>query len=268
MRDRAIPVVLVHGWKSHPGIWNRLVPRLCEAEIPVWTFDYTSLDGAAMEKIAGALGRFIAQKRAEENYAGSIDLVCHSIGSCVARFHLEVTDGGAKNERVRQLIAIGPPNNGSALAELFCSPVIGPEITARLAGTFIPRNCDPAADVIVQACRPNSATMAALRSAGTRPDIAYHVICAENRLLTPEFFPSLGGRTFQMRTGGGWEMTWAGDGIVPHTDSVLFGATLDVLPARPFTLETDPGQYCHLHLPRAPETVDRVMGYLCRDPLP
>ena len=266
MPDRVIPVVLVHGWKSHPGIWNRLVPRLREAGISTWIFDYTTLDGATMEEIAGALGTFIAERKTEESYTGTIDIVCHSIGSCVARFFLEVTDGCARKEQVRQLIAIGPPNNGSALAELFCNPVIGPEITERLTGTFVPPNFDPAADVIVQACRPKSATMTALRSAGIRPDIAYRVLCAENRIFTPAFFPCLEGRTFQLLPGGGWEMTYAGDGIVPHADSILPGATLDILPARPFTLEDNPGQYCHLHLPRAPEVVDRVMGYLCQDP--
>ena len=262
MPDRCIPVVLVHGWKSHPGIWNRLFPRLREQDIPVWTFDYTSLDGALMEELAGALGGFIAARRKEENYTGSIDMVCHSIGSCVARFLLEVNDGPARSGRVRQLIAIGPPNNGSALAELFCDPVIGPEITCRLTGTFVPRNFDPAADSIVQACRPGSATMAALRAAGLRPDIAYRVICAENIARTPLFFPCLEGKTFELQQDGGWEMTFAGDGIVPHADSVLPGATLDIVPALPSALKEDPGRYCHLQLPRAPEVVDRVMAYL------
>jgi len=266
MPDCAVPVVLVHGWKSHPGIWNRLVPRLCEAGIPVWSFDYTSLDGAAMEEVAGSLGGYIAEQRADEDYSGRIDLVCHSIGSCVARFLLEVTDGRTRNENVGRLIAIGPPNNGSALAELFCNPVIGPEITARLTGTFVPQNFDPAADVMVRACRPESATMKTLRAAGTRPDIACHVICAENRTGTPAFFPCLGGKTFVLLPGGRWEMTCAGDGIVPLVDSVLPGATLDVLPASPLALRDNPAQYCHLQLPRAPEVVERVMEYLCRNP--
>ncbi len=163
MRSHIVPVALVHGWKSHPGIWNRLTPRLNEEGIPFWNFDYTSLDGASMEEIAGALLDFIATQREEWGYAGSIDVVCHSIGSCIARYLLEVTDGSARHEQVRQLIAIGPPNNGSSLAELFCDSIIGPVITARLSGTFVPRDFDPAADVIVQACPPGSRTMAALR---------------------------------------------------------------------------------------------------------
>ncbi|HVP96193.1 acetyltransferase [Methanoregula sp.] len=267
MSPRTIPVVLVHGWKSHPGIWNRLVPRLHETGTPAWIFDYTSLDGATMEEIAGALGDFIAARRNEVEYTGSIDMVCHSIGSCITRCLLEVTDGQARHERVRQLIAIGPPNNGSSLAELFCDPVIGPEITGRLIGTFVPRNFDPAADVIVQACRPGSATMAALRAAGTRPDILYRLLCAENPAGIPSFFPCFDGKTFELQPDGRWAMTFAGDGIVPHADSVLPGASLDILPAHPSDLEKDPSQYCHLQLPRAPEVVDRVMEYLCEGPV-
>ena len=266
MSSRTVPVVLVHGWKSHPGIWNRLVPRLREAAIPAWIFDYTSLDGATMEEIAGALGRFIATRRKEEGYTGNIDIVCHSIGSCITRWLLEVMDGRNRRERVRQLVAIGPPNNGSSLAELFCDPVIGPEITRRLTGSFVPPGFDPAADIIVQACRPGSATMAVLRNAGIRPDITYRILCAENFSGNPSFFPSLDGKTFELQPGGGWEMTWAGDGIVPHADSVLPGATLDILPALPATAGDDPGQYCHHLLPRAPEVVDRVMGYLGQSP--
>jgi len=262
MPQKPIPVVLVHGWKSHPGIWNRLTPRLNEEDIPFWSFDYTRLDGASMEVIAGALRDFIAAQRKEQGYSGSIDVVCHSIGSCIARYLLEVMDGTTRHEQVRQLIAIGPPNNGSALAELFCDPVIGPEITARLSGTFVPQNFDPVADVIVQACRPGSPVMAALRSAGIRPDITYRVLCAENMTRSPSFFPCFEGKTCELQPEGRWGMTYAGDGIVPHTDSALPGTAVEILPADPAVLETDARQYCHIHLPRAPEVIDRVVDYL------
>ena len=266
MPQKPIPVILVHGWKSHPGIWNRLTPRLDEEDIPFRSFDYTSLDGASMEEIAGALRAFVTSQREEQGYPAKIDVVCHSIGSCIARYLLEVMDGTTRHEQVRQLIAIGPPNNGSSLAELFCDPVSGPEITARLSGTFVPRNFDPAADVIVQACRPGSPTMAALRAAGIRPDITYRLICAENLARAPSFFPCFEGKTCELQPGGRWRMTYAGDGIVPHTDSVLPGAALEILPADPAALETDAQQYCHIHLPRAPEVVDRVVDYLRHGP--
>ncbi len=267
MPSQPIPVVLVHGWKSHPGIWNRLTPRLIEEDIPFWSFDYTSLNGASMEEIAGALRDYIATQREEQGYAGSVDVVCHSIGSCIARYLLEVLDGSARHEQVRQLIAIGPPNNGSSLAELFCDPVIGPGITARLCGTFVPRNFDPATDVILQACRPGSTTMAALRAAGIRPDIRYQFLCAKNLTRTPAFFPCFEGKTCELQPDGSWCMTYAGDGIVPHADSLLPGAVIEILPADPAALEKDARQYCHIQLPRAPEVVEWVMGYLRRGPV-
>jgi pimeloyl-ACP methyl ester carboxylesterase len=267
MPNNHIPVVLVHGWKSHPGIWNRLTPCLVEEGIPCWNFDYTPLNGASMEAIAGALRDYIATQRKEQEYTGKIDVVCHSIGSCITRYLLEVMDGTTRNEQVRQFIAIGPPNNGSALAELFCDPVIGPEITGRLYGTFVPRDFDPAADVIVQACRPGSTTMAALREAGIRTDIRYRLLCAENRARTVSFFPCFDGKTCELQSDGNWCMTYAGDGIVPLADSVLPGAEIEILPAHPAALDGDAGQYCHIRLPRAPEVVERVVDYLSHCPV-
>ncbi|MGB8220838.1 MAG: acetyltransferase [Methanoregula sp.] len=262
MLSQSIPVVLVHGWKSHPGIWNRLTPQLNEAGIPFWIFDYTSLNGASMEEIARALRDYISTQREEQEYIGSIDMVCHSIGSCITRYLLEIMDGSDRHEQVRQLIAIGPPNNGSSLAELFCDPVIGPEITKRLVGTFVPEHFDPTADIIVQACRPGSTTMTALRKAGIRPDIAYRLLCAENTTCTPSFFPCFEGKTCELQPDGNWHMTYSGDGIVPHSDSVLPGAAIEILPADPAALDGDAAQYCHIRLPRAPEVVERVLGYL------
>jgi len=221
-----------------------------------------------MEEIAKKLGEFITAKRKAYSYPGSVDIVCHSIGSCIARYLLEVNDGRARNERVRQLIAIGPPNNGSALAELFCDPVIGPVITGRLCGTFVPRNFDPVADVIVQACRLGSETMATLRKAGIRSDIQYRLVCAENITKSPSFFPCFEGKTWELLPDGSRGMTYAGDGIVPHSDSVLPGTILDIVPAHPVMLEKDPIMYCHIRLPQCQEVVNRVVNFLLHGPVP
>ncbi|MCX6689235.1 MAG: acetyltransferase [Methanoregula sp.] len=211
-----VPVVLVHGWKSHPGIWNRLVPRLEHEGIPFWNFDQTPLNGSSVEEIAATLKEQIEEVREERRYFGVVDLVCHSMGTCVARYMLEVLDGTAKKERVRQLIGIGPPNNGSALAELFNHPEYGKEIIRKLSGIFVPENYDPASDLIVQQFRPHSVTMRTLAAAGLRRDIAYRIICAENLTHTPGFFPGFDGKTWEASPAGGWQQTYAGDGIVPH----------------------------------------------------
>jgi hypothetical protein len=109
--------------------------------------------------------------------------------------------------------------------------------------------------------------MTALREAGIRPDIRYRLLCAENITRTSSFFPCFEGKTCELQPDGTWHMTFAGDGIVPHADSVLPGAALEILPASPTTLDGDAGQYCHIRLPRAPEVVERVVSYLHQDSL-
>jgi triacylglycerol lipase len=259
----SIPVVLVHGWRSHPGIWNRLVPLLEASSIPCWRFTHPGMDGSApLAEIAGGLRECIASKREDAGYAGPVDIVCHSMGTCVARYLLEVQDGGERKESVRQLIGIGPPNNGSALAELFNHPQYGPEVIGRLAGVFVPDPYDPAKDAIVQDVRPGSVAMATLREAGLRDDIIYRIIATANTLGTEEMFPWFEGKTWEMSAAGTWRATYSGDGIVANRESFLPGAGWDLFPVEPAALQFAPERYCHINLPRNAEVLERVMAYL------
>ena len=264
-KNDRIPAVLVHGWHSHPGIWNRLTPLLEKASVPVWKFDHTGMAAESIPAIAAAFGEYIGTMRDREGYSGRIDIVCHSIGTCVARYYLEVLDRTSRKERVRQLIGLGPPNNGSAMADLFCDPVRGEEIINRLTGVFVPQGYDPSNDLIVQDVRPKSKVMHDLRTAGIRPDITYRIIVTGNPGEIPDFFPRFGGRTWEQTTDGKYRTTFDGDGLVPHGESALPGITLDRIRAEEqgegFPL---PGQYCHINLPRNPVVMDRVLGYLTR----
>ncbi|MEN6442676.1 MAG: alpha/beta fold hydrolase [Methanoregula sp.] len=262
MIPQHVPVVLVHGWRSHPGIWNRLIPRLSHEGIPFGNFDHTTMEGMSVAEIATALQDYICMKREETGYQGQIDIVCHSMGGGIARYLLEVLDGTARHEQVRQLIAIGPPNNGSAMAELFNHPVHGPKIIARLTNVFVPEGYNPADDIIVQEFRPGSTTMRSLAAAGTRRDIRYQLILAANPSAAPGFFPCFEGRTWESDGNGSWHQTCAGDGIVPHSESVIPGAAVEIVPADPAVLSSCGDQYCHIKLPRSPEVVDRVMDFL------
>jgi triacylglycerol lipase len=259
------PAVLVHGWNSHPGIWNKLSPLLAEAGVPAWKFDHTGMRDKALPEIAVALGDFLAAKRQETGYAGQVDIVCHSIGTCAARYLLEVLDGTTRKERVRQLIGIGPPNNGSDLAELFHDPGRKDEIIGKLTGVFVPEGFDPAADLIVQDVRPKSPVMQRLRSAGTRPDITYRVIVTANPTGVPAFFPLFAGRTWVQRDDGSYAATFEGDGIVTNRESALPGVSLDIIPSAEPGEEglPPPDQYCHIYLPRNPAVMARVLQYLC-----
>ncbi|QSZ66351.1 alpha/beta fold hydrolase [Methanofollis aquaemaris] len=262
MQRGSCPAVLVHGWRSHPGVWKRLIPHLEAAAIPYRIYDHSEMGDAVPGEIAAAFGDFLALTRDETGYAGPVDMVCHSMGTGIARYLLEVIDGGRREERVRQLIGLGPPNNGSSMAELFSDPGYGPEVVDRLAGVFVPRTFDPEGDVIVQEFRPGSRTIAALRRAKGRDDIAYRLILAANLTATPAFFPCFEGKTWTFGPDGEWRTTYAGDGIVPLTDSYLPGAGVDILPADPASLAQRPEQYCHIGLPRNPEVMARVMEYL------
>jgi pimeloyl-ACP methyl ester carboxylesterase len=264
MNPDPVPVVLVHGWNSHPGAWKQLCSRLESAKIPYTKFDHTGMSGKTLGDIAGSLGRFLSAWRSETGFSGQIDVVSHSVGTCIARYYLEVCDGEKKEEQVRQLIGLGPPNTGSALAELFVHPVHGPVIINRLTGIFVPAGFDPAADAIVQDVRPQSRFMEKLRAAGTRPDITYRIIVTANPEGIPEFFPLFEGKTWEIAGMRKFRQTLEGDGIVAHAESVLPGISLDVMVASSESDENLPmaNQYCHINLTKNPLVNDRVMHYL------
>jgi pimeloyl-ACP methyl ester carboxylesterase len=262
MEIRDCPVILVHGWKSHPGIWKRFIPILSDASLPVWSFGYDTLNGASLADLAAALQQFIREKQVETGYEGAIDIVGHCMGTCVSRYMLEVLDREVRSLKVRQLIGLGPPNNGSSIAELFCDPIHGPGKIRELSGSFFPHGCNPVNDRIVQEFRPGSRRMRILASAGLRPDVTYRIILSGNTGRDPGFFPAFDGMTWQYSRENGWKRTYHGDGIVPHTDSFIEGVGLDILPAPGNGFVHDPSLYCHFNLPRNPEIMQRVREYL------
>jgi len=256
------PVVLVHGWKSHPGIWKKLIPRLSEEDITFWNFDHVAMDDTSLEEIARGLQIYINSMREETGYTGDLDIVCHSMGTCIARYLLEVIDGTEKREKVRQLIGIGPPNNGSAMAELFNHPDHGQKVINTLTGVFVPKGYIPAQDVIVQEFRPGSKTMKTLSRAGLRKDITYRIIISTNRTQTPALFPQFKGQTPEILPDGTWRLTWDGDGIVTYSDSHLPGAEIVILPRDMKNFNQHPGHYSHINMPRNSEAVEQVIRFL------
>ncbi|MDD1708220.1 MAG: alpha/beta fold hydrolase [Methanoregulaceae archaeon] len=258
------PVILVHGWNSHPGVWKRLVARLDEESIPYRRFDHTGMRDKGLPDISRVLGEYLQRIQRECGWPGPVDIVCHSMGTCIARYLLEVIDGKARTYAVRQLIGLGPPNNGSALAELFNDPERGEAIINRLTGVFVPEGFDPSSDLMVQDVRPGSPVIRSLRTAGLRSDITYRVIVTTNPDDVPEFFPFFQGKTWEIAGDGRYRKTLSGDGVVAHGESVLPGISLDVLSAsfdNELNLPT-PNQYCHIHLPKNPKVINRIIQYL------
>ena len=261
MTDDRYPAILVHGWNSHPGVWKRLGARLEAEGIPFRTFDHTGMNGRPVPEISKALGAYLCSVREEMGWNGPLDLVCHSMGTCVARYLLEVEDGKMREHAIRQLIGLGPPNNGSALAELFNHPVHGEPVINRLRGVFVPEGFDPASDQSVRDARPESPVIRRLRDSGLRPDIAYRVIVGTNPEGIPGFFPWFGGRTWEIAEDGRFRATLEGDGVVAFRESVLSGVPLDIIPAS-CGEGIPPDLFCHINLPKNPLVIDRVLQYL------
>ncbi len=257
-----LPVVLVHGWKSSPQIWRGLVQSLEENGIKYWNFCHTTINNPSLESVATALGDFIRTKRREEEYTGPVDIVCHSMGVLATRYLLEVTDKDHTSECVRNLIGIGPPHNGSSMAEIFNHPVYGPEVIQQLSGVFVPRDYNPATDSVVQGIRVTSSIVADIITAGIRDDICYLSIIAGNFLGKEDFFPHFAGKTWVCCPDRTWKRTCFGDGVIPHADSYLPGTGFDLLPSDASFSHLSPDMYCHMNLPSNPEVIDRVMQYI------
>ncbi|WOF15895.1 acetyltransferase [Methanoplanus sp. FWC-SCC4] len=256
------PVVLVHGWRSHPGIWEKLEEKLLEKSIPCWNFSHVAMADKHPEMIAFSLMKYICDMREMHHYDGYIDIVSHSMGAGIARYMLEVIDGEDKSEKIRQMIGIGPPNNGSSMAELFCSGERGRRIMKRLEGVFVPKNFDPLNDPIVQEFRPGSKTVCRLKSGNLRDDIIYRVILTSNVSGNPKLLPDFNGKTWELYGLGKWRMTYFGDGIVPHSDSYLEGAETEILPFDSERLDMNPFDYSHMMLPKNPEVIDQIIKYV------
>lgn len=255
-----VPVLFIHGWKSHPGIWNTITRALEGSSIPIWRFDHSSLTDIAFHDLINRLEKFLFRKREETGYHGEIDIVTHSMGGFLCRYLLEVKDIPRRHQ-VRQLIMIGPPNNGATMAELFNHETIGPHIISSLSGVFVPREYNPAEDPIVQGIRFTSKETRELKQAGKRDDIRYRTIVALNRSGEEGIFPLFQGKTWVCSPDGTWMQTWFGDGIIPYADTRLPGTMWDLIGAEPDPA-IDPYQYCHILLPKNPEVVRLVTGYL------
>jgi pimeloyl-ACP methyl ester carboxylesterase len=104
-------VILVHGFNSSPAQNVALMKPICEAALPCGTFAYPNDHTlpASAKLLSCELRRFAARYPRRR-----IILVCHSMGSLVARACIEnpLYDPG----NVDRLIMIAPPTHGSMIA--------------------------------------------------------------------------------------------------------------------------------------------------------
>ncbi len=267
VRKNKCHVVLVHGWKSSPHIWSRLIPRLEESGIEYYLFDHSKKNYSDSLLIADELGEFIADIQSRAGCPGAVDIVSHSLGTTITRYLLEVADT-KRQFKVRRFIGIGPVNRASTLAELFNDGRYAPEILKTLAGVFVPKEFSAADDVLVQGVRFGGKLVANLSDATKRDDINYRFIVAVNKTRNPDFFRLLEGKTWVFPDGNPANapvLTYDGDGIVALCESALKGAGYSLLPKDADYFSEKPGSYCHILLPTNREAIDCVVGYLTAD---
>jgi pimeloyl-ACP methyl ester carboxylesterase len=264
MNDTQYPVFLVHGWNSHPGIWNRLVTQLKAAGIQHYRFDYTEIMDLDIPYIASILQKYIRDTCRENGLSGPVDIVGHSLGSGIARYCLEVLDGIERTQAVRQLICVSPPHTGSALMDILFNPDKGKELIRILTGVLLRQGCNPDMTPIMQDMQTGSQVIQTIRSAGLRPDITYRSILSTNPHAVPGFFPCFEGKTWEKTDEGTYQVTLEGDGIVAYRQSAVPGISLDILPVPP---EQDdpripPELYSHFLLPKNSVVIDWIMENL------
>ena len=110
----AMPVLLLHGVLCNAGVWHSMKKYLTRHGIgPIYALSYgpplASIDLFA-EQTAEKIDAILAATGAEQ-----VVMVAHSMGGLVARAYLR-RYGGAK---VRRLITVGAPHQGSMLAYIF-----------------------------------------------------------------------------------------------------------------------------------------------------
>lgn len=109
-RVTALPVLLVHGYVSNRGFWNRLSGMLRQAGI-VHAAPDLEPPGASIDAMALQLGSALEALCAATGSAQAV-LVAHSMGGLVVRAYLR-QQGAA---RVAKVITLGTPHHGTGLA--------------------------------------------------------------------------------------------------------------------------------------------------------
>jgi len=156
-----VPVVLIHGLKSSPEIWDNpgaaddYLAWLSAAGLNhVWIADNIEPCGVEDEVHFGGnalnLATFIENRIASVRDQTGVDIpainiVGHSMGGLIARRYLSVTSGGDcpsstwPARQVHNLVMLGTPNGGSTLASLigwfYCRPATS-EMTFRKMREF------------------------------------------------------------------------------------------------------------------------------------
>jgi pimeloyl-ACP methyl ester carboxylesterase len=110
-----LPVLLIHGYKSGPGVWNQWLPELQEDGIRAKPVRFPIDDPCgSSESHAQQLERIVQDFKTETG-KDKVNIVAHSKGGLDARVYLS---NNPSNDDVSKLIMIGTPNLGSPAATI------------------------------------------------------------------------------------------------------------------------------------------------------
>jgi len=255
------PVVLVHGWRSGPWIFNRLKNRLEAEGIETWIFDYSRESYKNPVDMAPFLSHFIHGMRQETGYEGSLDMISHSMGAMLSRFFCEVFDRYEGEHRIGKWIGIAPVNHGAPLADLFVN-----------ARENLYRYCRlyPELPKEIQKCMCDGAIVGTmtygpdlreLQQAGLCSGIRYYVIAGHNPEQEYRFWPMFAGQTVAIRDKR-YTLTYQGDGMVPNENSYLSGHPFILFSTCNDQYDMPPEWFNHNRLPRSPVVIDEVVTIL------
>ncbi len=254
------PVVLVHGWRSGPWIFKRLIKRLHSAGIETWIFDYSRESHKNPVELAPTLSQYIQNMREETGYEGSIDLISHSMGAMLSRYYCEVSNRSEGEHRIGKWIGIAPVNHGAPVADIFvrareeqytycCQyPVLPPDIKECMQDGAIVGNM------------PNGPHVLEMRKAGLCSQVQYYVIAGHNPTQEYRFWPTFAGQTIAT-VQGRYVLTYNGDGMVPNEHSFLEGHPFILLSANQKG-DLPPELFNHNGLVRCPAVFDEILNIL------
>jgi triacylglycerol esterase/lipase EstA (alpha/beta hydrolase family) len=129
-RQNRNPVILLHGFAMNRTNWIWLGRRLAARGIgPLYGTSYFSPQ--SVRRSARRLADFVEEVLAREDGA-RVDIVAHSLGGVVARYYIERMDGA---KRVRHLVTIGSPHQGTAVAHF--GPLIPSALESRRGSALL-----------------------------------------------------------------------------------------------------------------------------------
>lgn len=113
------PVVLIHGYQEHPGIFDNMTEYLKQKSFNCEAFDYNS--GVGVFAASKSFEEFLQRKKAEYLMKGiqvnKFDIIAHSMGGLVARYYSSSGSYIKKND-INRIIFVSVPHKGSYWATI------------------------------------------------------------------------------------------------------------------------------------------------------